>query len=163
MKISNSLGIISFNLSDIFHDSLSLNNLIIKEEIRNSLQNNLFIKWKRYLSNNIRDVELSDISITYNQTSGENTITNLTNETIFDKGSVLVINYLLRLDPRLSQNSQTIDRVIHAVNEKLFDKNNNIYQDIMDFGDLFSRIKAIKLFSSQSSCNFWKHVYFCDF
>ncbi len=104
-------------MTDIFEESSDdLKNLNIREDVIGSFERSLLKFWKKYLFSNIRAIELSDISIIINQTASIDAAKpNNASEKIEDEKPTLVINYLIKLDPRISQNGKIIYKLIDII------------------------------------------------
>ena len=80
-------------------------NLNLTESTLDEINTNLYALWFKILFSNIQSSKL------YNTT-----------ETIFDDENIKVLDYLLKLDPRINQNSQILMRLINLINTTLLTK-----------------------------------------
>ena len=143
-------------MTDIFEESSDdLKNLNIREDVIGSFERSLLKFWKKYLFSNIRAIELSDISIIFNQTASIDAAKpNNASEKIEDEKPTLAINYLIKLDPRISQNGKIIYKLIDIINATLFNSEYNFYRNAIDSNKFFQNFSVVTLTLSQISCKF---------
>ena len=160
MKISNSLGLLNFNLTDIFENgSEDLKNLNVRESVIKTFERCLLTFWKKYLFTNVHAIELSDISIMFNQnTTVDLNKSNKTPEQIENENPILVINYLIKLDPRISQNGKMIYKLIDIINATIFNTEINFYKNAIDMSSFSKNLTISTLASSQISCKFYLNI-----
>ena len=153
LKISNSLGLLNFNLTDIFEDnSGDLKNLNIRENVIKSFERSLLAFWKKYLFTNIHAIELSDISLIFNPNNTDDaTKSNKTTEQIENENPTLAINYLIKLDPRISQNGKIIYKLIDIINATIFNSEINFYKNAIDVHSFSQNLTVSTLALSQIS------------
>ena len=129
-----------------------MNDFIIRDDVIVLLQKALYTSWRKYLLSNIQDVELYDISINLNTTD---TLNNLTFNLASNKNAILIVTYLIKLDPRITQNSQIIYKIINIINSTLFNPNLSFYKNLSaSLSNSSKTIVPLTLTSPQISCNF---------
>lgn len=104
-----------------------------------TLKENLFNLWFKYLFSNI-----NRISDWYEF-----------EEFIYDNKLIQVVTYLLQLDPRISQNSQMLFKLVNLVNNTLFN-DANFYSPLVANTTTDKEIVAYVLPSTQISSKFFK-------
>jgi hypothetical protein len=138
-----------------------MNDFIIRDDVIVLLQKALYTSWRKYLLSNIQDVELYDISINLNTTD---TLNNLTFNLASNKNAILIVTYLIKLDPRITQNSQIIYKIINIINSTLFNPNLSFYKNLSaSLSNSSKTIVPLTLTSPQISCNFWKNFFKATF
>ncbi len=107
--------------------------------------------WKNILFSNIEASELYDISLNISDTNIDYNKSNIN-----DNATILVVTYLIKLDPRIQQNTQVIYKLINMINNTLHDKNINIYQNLTkSIGNGLQKVTSFVLPTSQLSCIYW--------
>lgn len=140
IKVSNSLGFRDLNLSQVFANfEINQTTYSIENKIVESLQKQLFAKWRQIVFSNVQSVELYDLSINLTFADNNSSVV-LSNET------TLIITYLMKLDPRISQVSQIIYKLLNVVNSTILNSKSDIYEDIYLFNS-----KGILLSNGQVS------------
>ena len=112
------------------------------------IQTQVLSRWKRLLYSNIQSVDLYDLSLNLTYTSAD---TILVNET------VLVVSYLIKLDPRIAYVSQIIYKILSIINATLSNPNSTIYNDVNLNGSF-----GYVLLNSPISCKFITLFYYYD-
>ncbi len=148
------MALINFNLSTVFNifDKNDRSTYVIKDEIVNLLETRLFELWKEKLKFHIEEIELYDISLNITEFN----MTHYFNNYIHDNNSsVLIVTYLIKLDPRIQQNTEIIYKIINIINETLKDNDLNIYHSLSkNINRSLNRFQGVNLHQFQLSCNF---------
>lgn len=123
IKVSRSLGLLNLNLSSIFYNiSADHTSFVIRNEMVELIERELYLKWKKHLLSNLQDIELYDLSL--NITTSNNYSLNHEDE------SILTITYLIKLDPRIHENTPIIYKLISTINSTLNNPYKNVYSDL---------------------------------
>jgi hypothetical protein len=161
IKISNSLGLINFNLSKLFNiiDKNDRSSYVIKDEIVNLLETRLYESWKQKLLLYIQEIELYDISLNMTDLNNNyNYFNKNKNIHVHDNNnSILIVTYLIKLDPRIQQNTEIIYKIINIINETLIDNDSKIYDSLSKNIKSLNPLQVVNLNIFQLSC---KTVYF---
>jgi hypothetical protein len=123
IKVSRSLGLMNLNLSSIFYNiSADHTSFVIRNEMIELIERELYLMWKKHLLSNLQDIELYDLSL--NITSANNYSMNKEDE------SILTVTYLIKLDPRIHENTPIIYKLISTINSTLNNPHKNVYLDL---------------------------------
>lgn len=112
---------------------MGIKHLNLSENTLEEIKDNLYAVWFKILFSNVQSSKL------YNTT-----------ESVFDGETIKVLDYLLKLDPRINQNSQILMRVINLVNNTLLTKP-EFYDPVTDNLTDIDTV-AIVLPTTQVSC-----------
>lgn len=149
IKIPNSLGFRDLNLTEVFTDfSPNQSSYSIDNHYVEMIQRQVLSRWKRLLYSNIESVDLYDLSLNLTYTSAD---TILANET------VLVVSYLIKLDPRIAYVSQIIYKILNIINSTLASPNSTVYNEVSLDGGLSN---AFVLPNSPISCKCYHIIFF---
>lgn len=140
IKVPGSLGFRDLNLSQVFTD-FSPNQSVysIETDLVESIQSQLLARWKRLLYSNIQSIDLYDLSLNVTYTGAD---------TILNNETVLVVSYLIKLDPRVSHISQIIYKILGIINSTLASPDSSIYNDV-----LLTNVSAFVIPNPSISCN----------
>lgn len=148
IKVPNSLGFRDLNLTEVFTDfSPNQSSYSIDNHYVEMIQRQVLSRWKRLLYSNIESVDLYDLSLNLTYTSAD---TILANET------VLVVSYLIKLDPRIAYVSQIIYKILNIINSTLASPNSTVYNEVSLDGGLSN---AFVLPNSPISCKCYYHLF----
>lgn len=149
IKVPNSIGFRDLNLTEVFTDfSPNQSSYSIDNHYVEMIQRQVLSRWKRLLYSNIESVDLYDLSLNLTYTSAD---TILANET------VLVVSYLIKLDPRIAYVSQIIYKILNIINSTLASPNSTVYNEVSLDGGLSN---AFVLPNSPISCKCYYHLFF---
>ena len=151
------MALINFNLSTVFNiiDKNDRSSYVIKDEIVNLLETRLFELWKEKLKSYIEEIELYDISLNITEFNMTYNFFNINNYIHENNSSVLIVTYLIKLDPRIQQNTEIIYKIINIINETLKDNYLNIYHNLTtNINRSLNRLQGVNLHQFQLSCNF---------
>jgi hypothetical protein len=136
-------------LSEVFIDfQLNQTTYAIENRLVESLQNLLYAKWHKILLSNVRSVELYDLAINLTFVNSTSTGSNSVISAVDVNSTTLIVTYLLKLDPRISQVSQIIYKLLRLVNVTL--SNPNVYENIQ-----LQNVSAILLADNQIAGKLW--------
>ena len=119
--------------------SINQTSYAIENDLVESMQQQLLSRWRRLLYSNVQSVDLYDLSLNLTYTGVDSILNNET---------VLVVSYLMKLDPRIAFVSQVIFKILNIINSTLVNSNSNIYDDIV-----LANSSAILIANPMISCN----------
>lgn len=119
--------------------SINQTSYAIENDLVESMQQQLLSRWRRLLYSNVQTVDLYDLSLNLTYTGVDSILNNET---------VLVVSYLMKLDPRIAFVSQVIFKILNIINSTLVNSNSNIYDEIM-----LANSSAILIANPMISCN----------
>ena len=152
--MSKSLGIQNFNFSEFFlnpaaqiaanNSNKKVTNLTIRNDVIDLIKKQLLNAWTKLLHSNVADVELTEIYLTSLQSYLNYT---------FRDDTTLVLNYLIKLDPRIQKNGPVIFRMVNLINSTLRNENSSIYARLISSQPHFQNdTKAVLLQDIQIGC-----------